>query len=254
MDLNNKLAVITGGASGLGAATATYFASQGCKTVLFDLNQTQGEQHATTIGGLFCKVDVTDEDSVKAGLAAAEQWAASELRILVNCAGIVIGAKTLGKQGAHSLADFSKVVNINLIGTFNCARLAAERMSNAEQLECGDRGVIINTASIAAFDGQVGQAAYSASKAAIAGMTLPIARDLSSNHIRICSIAPGIFMTPMMAGMPKQVQQSLGDTVPYPKRMGDPNEFAKLAAHIVDNQYLNGETIRLDGAIRLAPR
>eukprot|EP00095_Tigriopus_kingsejongensis_P000040 snap_masked-scaffold2_size2283618-processed-gene-7.2 protein:Tk00040 transcript:snap_masked-scaffold2_size2283618-processed-gene-7.2-mRNA-1 annotation:"3-hydroxy-2-methylbutyryl- dehydrogenase" len=254
MDMKNNIAVVTGGASGLGAATAEYFASQGCKVALFDLNQESGEKHAAAIGGLFVKVDVTSEESVNAGLDATEAWAGGPARILVNCAGIVIGSKTVGKRGAHPLDGFEKVIKINLIGTFNCTRLAAARMCEAEPQACGDRGVIINTASVAAFDGQMGQAAYAASKAAIAGMTLPIARDLSGNGVRVCSIAPGIFMTPMMAGMPEAVQQALGDSVPYPKRLGEPVEFAKLAAHIVDSQYMNGETIRIDGAIRLPPR
>ncbi|MGB0867856.1 MAG: SDR family oxidoreductase, partial [Granulosicoccaceae bacterium] len=209
---------------------------------------------ARAIGGHFVKVDVTSEESVSNGLDAAEAWAGRPARILVNCAGIVIGSKTVGRQGPHPLDGFEKVIKINLIGTFNCTRLAAARMADAEPLACGDRGVVINTASVAAFDGQMGQAAYSASKAAIAGMTLPIARDLSSSAVRICAIAPGIFMTPMMAGMPDHVQQSLAESVPYPQRLGDPTEFAKLAAHIVDSQYMNGETIRIDGAIRLAPR
>lgn len=254
MDMKNNIAVVTGGASGLGAATAEYFASQGCKVALFDLNQESGEKHAAAIGGLFIKVDVTSEESVNAGLDATEAWAGGPARILVNCAGIVIGSKTVGKRGAHPLDGFEKVIKINLVGTFNCTRLAAARMCEAEPQACGDRGVIINTASVAAYDGQMGQAAYAASKAAIAGMTLPIARDLSGNAIRICAIAPGIFMTPMMAGMPEAVQQALGDSVPYPKRLGEPVEFAKLAAHIVDSQYMNGETIRIDGAIRLPPR
>lgn len=254
MEMKNNIAVVTGGASGLGAATAEYFASQGCKVALFDLNQESGEKHAAAIGGLFVKVDVTSEESVNAGLDATEAWAGGPARILVNCAGIVIGSKTVGKRGAHSLDGFEKVIKINLVGTFNCTRLAAARMCEAEPQACGDRGVIVNTASVAAYDGQMGQAAYAASKAAIAGMTLPIARDLSGNAIRVCSIAPGIFMTPMMAGMPEAVQQALGDSVPYPKRLGEPVEFAKLAAHIVDSQYMNGETIRIDGAIRLPPR
>eukprot|EP00095_Tigriopus_kingsejongensis_P008058 snap_masked-scaffold7580_size3107-processed-gene-0.2 protein:Tk08058 transcript:snap_masked-scaffold7580_size3107-processed-gene-0.2-mRNA-1 annotation:"3-hydroxy-2-methylbutyryl- dehydrogenase" len=254
MDLNNNIAAITGGASGLGAATAEYFASKGCKVALFDLDQERGEKHAAAIGGLFVKVDVTDEASVNAGLDAVEAWAGGTARILVNCAGIAIGCKTVGKHGPHPLADFEKVIKINLVGSFNCSRLAAARMCDAEPMRCGDRGVIISTASVAAFDGQIGQVAYGASKAAVAGMTLPIARDLSGNAVRVCTIAPGIFMTPMMAGMPENVQQALGESVPYPKRLGEPSEYAKLAAHIVDNQYLNGETIRIDGAIRMPPR
>ncbi len=254
MEIQGNIAVVTGGASGLGAATAAHFASLGCKVAIFDLDRERGEQHAKDIDGLFVSVDVSDEVSVSAGLDAVENWAGSSVRVLVNCAGIVIGSKTVGKHGAHPLADFEKVIRINLIGTFNCTRLTAARMSEAQPLNCGDRGVVVSTASVAAFDGQVGQAAYSASKAAVAGMTLPIARDLANNAIRVCTIAPGIFMTPMMAGMPESVKQTLGDSVPYPKRMGDPREFAKTAAHIVDNQYLNGETIRIDGAIRLAPR
>lgn len=254
MELKGNIAVVTGGASGLGAATAQYFASQGCKVALFDLNQELGEKHAAEIGGLFIKVDVSSEESVNAGLDTLEAWAGGPARILVNCAGIAIGCKTVSKNGAHPLADFEKVIKVNLVGTFNCTRLASARMCKADPLDCGDRGVIINTASVAAFDGQIGQVAYTASKAAIAGMTLPIARDLSGNAVRICTIAPGIFFTPMMATMPENVQKALGDSVPYPKRLGQPSEYAKLAAHIVDNQFLNGETIRIDGSIRMAPR
>ncbi len=254
MDLQNNIAIVTGGASGLGAATASHFAQQGCKVALFDLDEQRGQQHAKDIGGFFVAVDVSSETSVQAGLSAVQSWAGGPARILVNCAGIAIGCKTVGRDGVHPLADFEKVIKINLIGSFNCTRLAAAQMAQAEALDDGERGVIISTASVAAFDGQIGQAAYTASKAAVAGMTLPIARDLASSGIRVCTIAPGIFMTPMMASMPENVQQALSDSVPCPKRLGQPQEYAKLAAHIVDNQYLNGETIRLDGAIRMPPR
>lgn len=254
MELNNNIAIVTGGASGLGAATAAHFAQLGCKVALFDLDEQRGQQHAKEIDGLFVAVDVSSEDSVLAGLAAVQAWAGGPARILVNCAGIAIGCKTVGRDGAHPLSDFEKVIKINLIGTFNCTRLAAAKMAETDTLDDGERGVIISTASVAAFDGQIGQAAYTASKAAVAGMTLPIARDLSANAVRVCTIAPGIFMTPMMANMPENVQQALSDSVPCPKRLGEPSEYAKLAAHIVDNQYLNGETIRLDGAIRMPPR
>lgn len=254
MQLQDNLAIITGGASGLGAATAKAFAAGGCKVALFDLNEEAGNALASELGGLYQQVDVTSEEQVKAGIEAVEAWAGKPARIVVNCAGIAIGQKTVGRGQAHALADFQRVININLIGTFNVLRLAAERMVAADALECGDKGLIINTASVAAFDGQIGQVAYTASKAAIAGMTLPIARDLHRDHIRINTIAPGTFMTPMMAAMPDNVKEGLAAAVPHPSRLGDPAEYAQLAKHMVENQYLNGETIRLDGAIRMGLR
>src|SRR5690606_8637354 len=199
------------------------------------------------------KVDVTDEASVNAGLDLGAK-AHGDARVLVNCAGIAIGEKTISKGVAHDLARFSKVVQVNLIGTFNCIRLAALRMAKLDPLEDGERGVIINTASVAAFEGQIGQAAYSASKGGVVGMTVPVARDLAGDGIRVCTIAPGLFLTPMMKGLPENVQDSLAATVPFPSRLGTPEEYAALAMHICENVMLNGETIRLDGALRMAPR
>lgn len=252
MNINNCAAVVTGGASGLGEASARALADAGAKVAIFDMNAERGELVANEIDGVFAQVDVSDENSVINGLdlAAAKH---DDARILVNCAGIAIGQKTTSKGEAHSLNDFQRVISINLIGTFNCIRLAATRMAALDLID-GERGVIVNTASVAAFDGQVGQAAYSASKGGVAGMTLPIARDLSRDAIRIMTIAPGIFKTPMMAGMPEEVQESLGASVPFPSRLGEPAEYAALVKHICENQYLNGETIRLDGAIRMQPR
>ena len=253
MNIENCAAVVTGGASGLGEACARKLTAAGARVTLFDLNEERGETVAKQIKGQFVSVDVTDEDSVIAGLDRAEQ-AHGGTRILVNCAGIGVAQKTIGKDGPHSLEFYQRVININLIGTFNCIRLAAARMAAQDLLNREERGVIINTASVAAFDGQIGQAAYSASKGGIVGMTLPIARDLSRDGIRVMTIAPGIFKTPMMAGLPEEVQESLGASVPFPKRLGDPGEFAALVQHICENAYLNGETIRLDGTIRMAPR
>lgn len=253
MNISDCAAVVTGGASGLGEATARRLAKSGARVTLFDLNEEQGEQVAKDIGGLFVKVNVTDEGSVITGLDTSEK-AHGGTRILVNCAGIAIGQKTTSKGTPHVLEDFQRVININLIGTFNCIRLAATRMVAQDLVNEEERGVIINTASVAAFDGQIGQAAYAASKGGVAGMTLPIARDLSRNGIRVVSIAPGIFKTPMMAGMPQQVQDSLAASVPFPARLGDPDEYAAMVQHICENAYLNGETIRLDGAIRMAPK
>ncbi len=253
MNIENCAAVITGGASGLGEACARKLTAAGARVTLFDLNEERGESVAKQIKGQFARVDVTDEDSVNAGLDRAEE-AHGGTRILVNCAGIGVAQKTIGKEGPHSLEFYQRVININLIGTFNCIRLAAVRMAAQDLLNREERGVIINTASVAAFDGQVGQAAYSASKGGIVGMTLPVARDLARDGIRVMTIAPGIFKTPMMAGLPEEVQESLGASVPFPQRLGDPGEFAALVQHVCENAYLNGETIRLDGSIRMAPR
>lgn len=253
MDINNVAAVVTGGASGLGAATAEMLAKAGAKVTLFDMNDEGGKAHAEKIGGLFQKVDVTDEDNVIAALDAAEA-AHGVARILVNCAGIATGAKTVGKENKpHPMGQFRKTIEINLIGSFNVITHFASRLAGAEPVG-EERGVIINTASVAAFDGQIGQAAYSASKGGIAGMTLPIARDLSQHGIRCMAIAPGIFYTPMMAGMPQNVQDALGKQVPFPSRLGQPSEYAMLVQSIVSNPMLNGEVIRLDGAIRMQPR
>ncbi len=253
MKLDKTAAIVTGAASGLGEATARRLAAAGAKVTIFDLNAERGEAVAKDIGGLFAKVNVTDEDSVTAGLDAAAA-AHGDARILVNCAGIAIGEKTVGKGEPHALNSFTKVITINLIGTFNCIRLAAARMVALEPLEDGERGVIVNTASVAAYEGQIGQVAYAASKGGVVGMTLPIARDLAANGVRCCTIAPGLFLTPMMKGLPENVQESLGKSVPFPSRLGDPGEYAQLAQHICENRMLNGEVIRLDGAIRLAPR
>jgi len=253
MKLSGESAVITGGASGLGGATAEALNAAGMKVAIWDLNEDKGEALAKKLGGVFCKVNVADEDSVQAALTKT----ISELgapRILVNCAGIAIGEKTVGKNGPHRLDAFRKVLDVNLIGTFNCIRLVAEEMEKLDGLEDGERGVIINTASVAAFEGQMGQAAYSASKGGVVGMTLPIARDLMNAGIRCNTIAPGIFWTPMMEGMDQKVQDALAAMVPFPKRLGKPEEFASLALEICRNTMINGEVLRLDGAIRMQPR
>ncbi len=253
MKISGHSAIITGGASGLGAATAEAIASAGGKVALFDMNAEKGEALAAKLGGVFCNVNVADEASVSAGIDKAVA-AIGVPRILVNCAGVAIGEKTVGKNGPHKLDSFSRVIEINLIGTFNCIRLVAAKMETLDPLDDGERGVIINTASVAAFDGQIGQAAYSASKAGVVGMTLPIARDLMNSGIRCNTIAPGIFWTPMMAGMDQKVQDALAAMVPFPKRLGKPEEYASLALEIIRNVMMNGETIRLDGAIRMQPK
>ncbi len=251
---DRTLAVVTGGASGLGAATAAALAAAGAKVALFDMNAAQGKAHAAKIGGSFHEVDVTDHGQVGAALAAVGK-AHGPLRICVNCAGIGLAGRTVSRDGPHDPVMFSRTIAINLIGSFNVASQAAAIMAeNAPEGPDGERGVIVNTASVAAFDGQIGQIAYAASKGGIVGMTLPMARDLASLHIRVVSIAPGLFLTPMLAGLPEEVQASLGAQVPYPSRLGDPGEFAALAMHIVANAMLNGEVIRLDGAIRMAPK
>ncbi len=253
MKVNNVGVIVTGGASGLGGATAALLARGGARVTLFDLNAEAGETHARAIGGRFARVDVTSDEDVSQAVEAAEA-AHGTTRILVNCAGIVVAMKTVGKDGLpHSLATFRKVIEANLIGSFNMISKVAARLIPAEPLG-EERGVIINTASVAAFEGQIGQAAYSASKGGVHGMTLPIARDLAPSAIRVCTIAPGIFWTPMLAGLPEDAQASLGKQVPFPSRLGRPEEYAELAAAIISNPMLNGETIRLDGAIRMAPR
>jgi NAD(P)-dependent dehydrogenase (short-subunit alcohol dehydrogenase family) len=253
MELNGIGAIVTGGASGLGGATAEMLARQGAKVTIFDLNEEAGQAHAARIGGKFVKVNVADDASVTDGIAAAEA-AHGVARVLVNCAGIAIAVKTVGREAApHPLDQFRKVIEINLIGTFNTISKFAARLTQADPIG-EERGVIINTASVAAFEGQIGQAAYSASKGGVAGMTLPIARDLSQFGIRVMTIAPGIFWTPMLGGLPQAAQDSLGKQVPFPSRLGRPEEYALLAQSIIANPMLNGETIRLDGAIRMAPR
>ena len=253
MQIKNSVFLVTGGASGLGAATARMAAANGGKVVIADLQVDAGEALAKEIGGKFAKCDVTVEADGKAAVETAVKGFGG-IHVLVNCAGIGVAERTVGKDAPHDLARFTRVININLIGTFNMIRLAADAMAKAGPNAAGERGVIVNTASVAAFDGQIGQAAYSASKGGIVGMTLPIARDLSRNGIRVVTIAPGLFLTPMLLGLPKEAQDSLGKQVPFPSRLGKPDEYAALAKHIVENEMLNGETIRLDGAIRMAPK
>ena len=256
MKLDNTIsAVVTGGGSGLGEATARPLAERGVKVGILDVNEERGNEIAGEIGGAFAKVDVSDADSVAAGLKAVREVNGPE-RICVNCAGIAPAAKTVGREGdPHDAALYAKVIGVNLIGTFNVASQSAAGMLAQDPLnDDGARGVIINTASVAAFDGQIGQIAYGASKAGVAGMTLPMARDLSRDGVRVVTIAPGLFGTPMMKGMPQEVQDSLAAMVPFPSRLGDPAEYAHLAVSICENGMLNGETIRLDGAIRMAPR
>lgn len=255
MDINGKVVVVTGGASGLGLVTCQQLAALGAKIVAFDLNEDAGQALVDSLQGqaIFVKVDVTDAGSVQAGIDQAMETFGA-IHVCINCAGIAPGGKTVGRNGALPLEKFAQVININLIGTFNVLRLAAEQMAKNEPGADGERGVIINTASIAAFDGQMGQSAYAASKAGIVGMTLPIARDLASLGIRIMTVAPGIFDTPMMKAMSDEVREPLIQMVQNPKRFGQPEEFASLAAHIVQNNYLNGEVIRLDGALRMEPR
>ncbi|MFP4327651.1 MAG: SDR family NAD(P)-dependent oxidoreductase [Paracoccaceae bacterium] len=250
----STVAVVTGGASGLGAATAGMLAQAGARVMLFDMNAEAGAETAKAIGATFLRVDVSDPDSVAAGFAQVEQ-AQGRLDVLVNCAGIGPAAKTVSKGAAHDPALFAKTIGVNLVGTFNTASQGAALMArNAPAGADGERGVIVNTASVAAYEGQVGQVAYAASKGGVVGMTLPMARDLAQLGIRVCAIAPGLFLTPMLKGLPQEVQDSLGQQVPFPSRLGDPKEFAALARHIVENPVLNGEVIRLDGAIRMAPR
>jgi NAD(P)-dependent dehydrogenase (short-subunit alcohol dehydrogenase family) len=253
MLIKNSVFLVTGGASGLGAATARMAAENGGKVVIADMQADAGEKLARELGGRFVKCDVTVEVDGKAAVALALKEFGG-LQVLVNCAGIALAERTIGKEAPHDLGRFTRVVTVNLIGTFNMIRLASDAMAKGGPNAAGERGVIINTASVAAFDGQIGQAAYSASKGGVVGMTLPIARDLSRNGIRVCTIAPGIFETPMLLGLPKDAQDSLGKQVPFPSRLGRPAEYAQLARAIIENEMLNGETIRLDGAIRMAPK
>ncbi|MCX7158992.1 MAG: 3-hydroxyacyl-CoA dehydrogenase [Proteobacteria bacterium] len=253
MQLKGSVFLVTGGGSGLGAATARMAIDNGAKVVIADVQD--GSKYAAELGAnaRYIKTDVTSEADGKAAVEfAVKEFGA--LNVLVNCAGIAIGEKTIGKTGPHALASFTRVITINLIGTFNMIRLAAETMAKGQPNASGERGVIVNTASVAAYDGQIGQAAYAASKGGVVGMTLPIARDLSRDGIRVMTIAPGIFETPMLLGMPKEIQDALGKMVPFPSRLGRAPEYAALARHIVENEMLNGETIRLDGAIRMAPK
>jgi NAD(P)-dependent dehydrogenase (short-subunit alcohol dehydrogenase family) len=252
MDIANKVFIVTGGASGLGAGTVRMLAANGAKVVIADVQDEAGGKLAQELGQRYVHCDVTQEVDGRAAVATATQ--AGALFGLVNCAGVAPAAKIVGKNGAHPLDLFQKVISINLIGSFNMMRLAAEAMSSNTPEPTGERGVLINTASVAAFDGQIGQAAYAASKAGVAGMTLPIARDLSRSGIRCMTIAPGIFGTPMIFGMPQEVQDSLAASIPFPARLGRPEDYAKLVHSIITNEMLNGETIRLDGAIRMPPK
>ena len=259
MKINGMAAVVTGGASGLGEATARALADQGVKVAIFDMNEERGTAVAQEIGGVFCNVNVTSDESVDAGLAKAREAHGQE-RILVNCAGTGNAIKTAsrdkktGEVKHFPLADFDRIVQINLVGTFRCIAKSAAGMLNCDPLEDGERGTIVNTASAAAEDGQIGQAAYSASKGGVVGMTLPIARDLSSEGIRVNTILPGLFSTPLMKGAPQNVLDALGAQVPFPRRLGNPEEYASLALEMIRNSYWNGEDVRLDGAIRMAPR
>ena len=252
MQIQNNVFIVTGGASGLGAATARMLAEAGGKVVLADVQVEAGTALAAELKGVFVKCDVTSEADGKAVVDAAV--ALGTLRGLINCAGVAPAVKTVGKDGPHPLEVFQRTVNINLVGTFNMARLAAEAMGKTEAADSGERGIIINTASVAAYDGQIGQAAYGSSKAAVVGLTLPMARDLARSGVRVMTIAPGIFETPMLMGMPEEVRDALGKMVPFPPRLGRPSEYAHLAKTIIENTMLNGETIRLDGAIRMQPK
>lgn len=253
MDITGASALVTGGASGLGLATARCLAEAGAAVTIVDLPGSAGAEVAREFGGSFSPADVTDADQVAAAVAAAA--ASDPLRVVVNCAGIAPPAKVLDRDGMPTpLAGFERIVRVNLIGTYNVIAQASAVMAQADPSDSGDRGVIVNTASVAAFDGQIGQPAYSASKGGVHAMTLPIARELARYGIRVCTIAPGIMETPMLKGLPPAAQESLGQQVPYPQRLGTPDEYARLVLAIVDNGYLNGETIRLDGAIRMAPK
>lgn len=255
MNLTKKTAIISGGASGLGAATARRLVQNGSNVILVDIDEDLGGSLARELGGqaAFIKTDITDSHQVEAAVQATVAKF-GQIDIAVNCAGLTTGMKVAGKKSPHDLNLFKKIINTNLIGLFDLVRQVAVAMIGNKSNEEGGKGVIINTASIAAFDGQMGQAAYAASKAAIVGMTLPLARDLAEHGIRVCSIAPGLFDTPMMAKLPEQVRVTMGNTVPFPSRLGNPQEFAMLVQHIIGNPMLNGETIRLDGAVRMPPR
>ena len=252
MDIKGKVFIVTGGASGLGEGTARMLAANGGTVVIADLQVERGTAVAAELGGAFVKCDVSNEDDGRAAVAQAQSM--GKLVGLVSCAGIAPASRTVGKEGAHSLALFSKVITVNLVGTYNASRLFAAACAKLDPLEDGERGVMLFTASVAAFDGQVGQQAYSASKGGLVSMTLPMARDLAQHGIRVNTIAPGLFATPLMKTLPEAVQASLAASIPFPSRLGKPEEFAALACHTVSNSHLNGETIRLDGALRMAPR
>lgn len=253
MDVKGHAAIVTGAASGLGAATAKALAAKGAKVALLDLNAEDAGKVADEIGGLAVGCDVTSAESAEEAVQAAREQHGTA-RILVSCAGIAPPKRIVGRDGAQPLETFAAIINVNLIGTFNVMRLAAADMTALEPLETGERGVIVNTASIAAMDGQIGQAAYAASKGGVASMTLPAARELAKSGVRVLAIAPGIFGTPMLFGLPDDVQKALGESVPFPSRLGDPSEYAALAMHMIDNVMMNGEVVRLDGALRMAPQ
>jgi NAD(P)-dependent dehydrogenase (short-subunit alcohol dehydrogenase family) len=253
MNIDGQAVIVTGGGSGLGAATAARLAADGARVAVLDLNAEAAQAVADRIGGLALVGDVADETAMAAAFGRARA-AHGPVRVLVNCAGIANGQRVVGRDGPASLAGFERVIRANLIGTFNMIRLAAAEMSVAEPLADGERGVIVSTASVAAFEGQIGQAAYSASKGGVAALTLPVARELAQHGIRVVAIAPGLFMTPMVDALPDEVKTSLAASIPFPHRLGRPEEYAALVAHIVDNRFLNGEVIRLDGALRMAPR
>jgi NAD(P)-dependent dehydrogenase (short-subunit alcohol dehydrogenase family) len=253
MQLKDQAAIVTGGASGLGAATARRLAKEGAKVAICDVNVKLAETVAKEISGLAVTCDVADSASAEAAIAAAAK-AHGPARVLINCAGIGVAKRVIGREGPMALADFDRVIKINLIGSFNMIRLAAAEMTKLEPLATGERGVMISTASIAAYDGQIGQAAYSASKGGIVGMTLPIAREFAQFGIRVLAIAPGLFLTPLLAALPQEAQDSLAAAVPFPHRLGDPSEFASLVMQMIDNAYLNGEVVRLDASLRMAPK
>jgi len=253
MQLKDQAAIVTGGASGLGAATARRLAAGGAKVAVCDLNAKLAESVAAEIGGVAVVCDVSDAASAEAAVVAASK-AHGPARVLVNCAGIGVAKRVIGRDGPMPLADFDKVIKVNLIGSFNMLRLATAEMTKLEPLATGERGVVVSTASVAAYDGQIGQSAYSASKGGIVAMTLPIARELAQFGIRVLTIAPGLFLTPLLANLPQEAQDSLAAAIPFPRRLGQPEEFASLALHMIDNPYLNGEVVRLDAALRMAPR
>lgn len=253
MQLKNQAAIVTGGASGLGAATARKLAAQGARVAVADLNTKLAETVAAEIGGIAVTCDVSDAASAEAAIVAAAK-AHGPARVLVNCAGIGVAKRVVGRDGPMALEDFDRVIRINLIGSFNMLRLATNEMSKLEPLEGGERGIVISTASVAAYDGQIGQSAYSASKGGIVAMTLPIARELAQFGIRVLTIAPGLFLTPLLAGLPQEAQDSLAAAIPFPRRLGHADEFASLALHMIDNPYMNGEVVRLDASLRMAPR
>jgi NAD(P)-dependent dehydrogenase (short-subunit alcohol dehydrogenase family) len=253
MQLKDQAAIVTGGASGLGAATARRLAKDGAKVAVCDLNTKLAETIAAEIGGVAVTCDVADAASAEAAIAAAAK-AHGPARVLINCAGIGVAKRVVGREGPMALADFDRVIRVNLIGSFNMLRLATAEMSTLEPLANGERGIVVSTASIAAYDGQIGQSAYSASKGGIVSMTLPIARELAQFGIRVLAIAPGLFLTPLLGSLPQEAQDSLAASIPFPRRLGDPSEFASLVMQMIDNPYLNGEVVRLDASLRMAPK